>query len=152
MNQTQYLTEIELPIWADPQGNVVMEKSRDHCCIYFACWEDNVPTYSNYLGKITFINAWAVNSLDVEFYDIYPKEDWKYKSSITIVENSVWLSHVMIQRTKHYDNWTKWKDKSYKHYHFSGHDNYFDVIAEDFMVEKIALADEPKYARLLIGE
>lgn len=133
----QYLTEIELPLWADPQGNVFLEKSRAHCFLYFDCWENNAPTNANYLGKIIFENAWAVQSLDVEFYDIYAKEELRFKSSIFVVENSLWFKDMWEKRAKIYDNWTGWKDKTYQHFHFAGHDNYFDVIAEKYSVEKV---------------
>lgn len=36
----QYLTEIELPIWTDPQSDVILEKSRNYCHLYFNCWVD----------------------------------------------------------------------------------------------------------------
>ncbi|AZA98285.1 hypothetical protein EG359_01110 [Chryseobacterium joostei] len=144
----QYLTETELPIWADPQGNVIMEKCRDHCFLYFDCWLDNEPTYADYIGKITFQNAWAVTSLDIEFYDIYPKEEFKYKSSIFVVENSLWLKEMFEKRVKHYDNWTGWKDKIYHHFHFAGHNNYFDIIAESYKVEKIPKTKTQYFKRL----
>lgn len=144
----QYLTEIELPIWADPQGDVILEKSRDYCHIYFDCWEDNEPTYSNYIGKIIFENAWAVKSLDVEFYEIYPKEEWKFKSSICIVENSIWLDEMIMKRAKIYTEWLNWDKRTYKHFHFSGHDNYFDIIAENYTVEKILKTEIKYYEKL----
>ncbi|WP_316771527.1 hypothetical protein [Pedobacter frigiditerrae] len=146
--KAQYLTEIELPIWADPQGDLMLEKSRDDCHVYFDCWEDNKPTYANYIGKIIFENAWAVKSLDIEYYDIFPIEDWKYKSSICVVENSCWLDEMIQVRTRHYNNWTKWKDKNYRHFHCKGHDNYFDIIAENYKVEKVLKKDVEHYEKL----
>ncbi len=82
------------------------------------------------------LNAWAVRSLDIEYYDIYPKEDFKYHSSIFIVENSRWLKEMIEKRERYYNNHTKWKDKKYKHYVIKGHDNYFEIIAEDYKVKK----------------
>jgi hypothetical protein len=147
----QYLNEIELPIWQDPQGDLIIEKGREFCCIYFACWKDNeAAEYADYIGKITFENAWAVKSLDVEFYDIRPKVDWQFKSSICIVENSEWLDEVIGIRSKYYDNWTRWKDREYKHYLVRGHDNYFEVIAENFFVEKVSKKNFDRYTELLI--
>ncbi len=50
-----YLTEIELPIWQDPQGDVIMEKSRDYCHIYFGCWVNEKPGEpADYIGKLEF--------------------------------------------------------------------------------------------------
>jgi len=147
--EEQYLTEIELPIWKDPQGDLIIEKGREFCSVYFACWENNEPEYANYVGKITFENAWAVKSLDVEYYDIYPKGDFQFKSSIYIVENSKWLDEVIGIRSKYYDNWTKWKDKEYKHYLVRGHDNYFEIVAENYVVEKVDKKDFDRYVELL---
>ncbi len=147
----QYLTEIELPIWADPQGDVILEKSRDYCYVYFDCWENNEPTYSDYIGKLIFENAWAVTSLDVEFYGIYPEEDWKYKSSICIVENSLWLEEMIAKRASFYKEWLTWDKSEYKHFHYPGHDNYFDIIAEDYKVEKVLKKDIKYYKKLWNG-
>ncbi|MBD0254344.1 MAG: hypothetical protein ICV83_01390, partial [Cytophagales bacterium] len=75
MNE-QYLVEIELPFWQDPQGDLIMEKSRDYCRLYCGCWdEQNPPDYAIYIGRIEFVDAWAVRSMDVEFYDVYTKEE-----------------------------------------------------------------------------
>ncbi len=51
-------------------------------------------------------------------------------------------------REQHYDNWTKWKDKKYKHYHIKGHDNYFDIIADGYSVEQIKKSKNHYYKRL----
>lgn len=128
-----------------------MEKSRDYCHLYFGCWdEQNPPNYADYMGKIEFTDAWAVRSVDVEFYDIHPKEGYQFKSSIFIVENSVWLKEVLAIRNKYYsDNWTGWKDRTYKHYLVSSHDNYFEIIATDYRVERIDKTAAGKYAYLI---
>ncbi|AMP98773.1 hypothetical protein AY601_1864 [Pedobacter cryoconitis] len=150
----QYLTEIELPVWADPQGDVILEKSRDYCYLYFDCWLEKElwineeVTWADYIGKITFNNAWAVKSLDIEFYDIYPKEESIYKSSICRVENSLWLEEMTMKRSKTYKEWLSWDERIYKHFHFSGHDNYFDIIAENYKVEKILKKDIKHYENL----
>jgi hypothetical protein len=147
----EYLTEIELPIWQDPQGDLIIEKGRDFCRVYFACWKDDeAGEYADHIGKIIFENAWAIKSLDVEFYDIRPKIDWQFKSSICTVENSKWLDEVIGMRSKYYDNWTKWKNKKYKHYLVRGHDNYFEIVAENFTVEKVDRKDFDRYRELLI--
>ncbi len=150
--EEQYLIELELPIWQDPQGNVILEKCRNNCYLYFDCWEDNTPTYANYFGKITMYNAWAVKSLDVECYDIYPKEDYKYRSSIFIVQNSQWLKEMIEKRAAYYDNWTGWKDKEYKHYLIRGHDNYFEIIAEKYSIETVKKEKNHYYERLWKNE
>ncbi len=52
--EEQYLIEIELPIWQDPQGNLMLEKCREHCYLYFDCWEEpenwknNEVAWANY--------------------------------------------------------------------------------------------------------
>jgi len=148
----EYLTELKLPIWQDPQGNLIIEKCRDNCFVYFNCWSDkwinDEVTWADYIGKITLENSWAIKSMDIEFYDIYTKEDQKHKSSIYIVENSLWLNKMIEKREKHYNNWTKWKDKKYNHYHIKSHDNYFDIIAESYSIEKIKKTDNHYFKRL----
>lgn len=105
-------------------------------------------TWADYIAKLTFKNSWAVKSFDVEFYDIHTIDDPKYKSSIYIVENSLWLKDMMEKRENYYGNWTKWKDNKYYHYHIEGHDNYFDIIAEDYSIEKIMKNENHYYNRL----
>ncbi len=77
-----------MPIWTDPQNDIILEKSRDYCYLYYNCWEDNQLADLGYIGKLTFENAWAIKSLDVEFYDTYPK-DLEYKFSICKVKKSL---------------------------------------------------------------
>ncbi|PWJ31141.1 hypothetical protein BC781_1251 [Sediminitomix flava] len=151
MSEEQYLFEIELPIWQDPQGDLILEKSREYCYVYFGCWDKkSPPNYAEYIGRIEFINAWSVRSLDVEFYDIHPRGEYLYPSSIYIIKNSEWFKDVFNIRNEYYsDSWTKWKDKNYKHYLVKGHDNYFEIIAEDFEVKKIDKAQAGKYAVLI---
>ncbi len=135
----QFLTEIELPVWQDPQGDVVMEKSRDYCQIYFDCWDEKKPPkQANYIAKLEFINAWAVRSVDIENYPVQPLGEYQFKSSIFVVENSSWLNDVFNLRNKYYsDNYTGWKDIEYKHFLVKGHDNYFEIIAQDYKVNKV---------------
>lgn len=147
-----YLTEIELPFWQDPQGNVILEKCRDACHIYCNCWEDNTPTYASYYGKISLKNAWAVKSLDVEFYDLHPKEEYQFKSSIFKVEHSVWLPKMIQERRSYYPEWKGYKNRTFHHYHIKGHDNYFDVIAEDYTAEKLPKTNTSHYKRLWTNE
>ena len=89
-----------------------------------------------------------MQSLDLERYDIYSEKEWKYKSSICIVENSIWLNEMILKRAKSDTFWLKKDKKIYKHFHFSGHDNYFDIIAEEYTVEKILKKDINDYEAL----
>ncbi len=37
-----------------------------------------------------------------------------------------------------YQQLLTWDKRIYKHFYFTGHDNYFDIIAENCKVEKIS--------------
>ena len=90
-------TEIPLKVWQDPQGDVVLlHYSRTECFIYFGCWINDAEP-ADYLCKLTFHSASAVRCLRFE-YTPYLNREFKYRSSILIIENSQWLEQVNQQQ------------------------------------------------------
>jgi hypothetical protein len=88
--------------------------------------------------------------VDVEYYDVYTKEEPQHKSSIYIVENSAWFRDVFAIRNKYYsDNWTGWKDRAYRHYLVRSHDNYFEIIATDHRAERVDKGAAGRHAYLI---
>lgn len=57
------------------------------------------------------------------------------------MENSFWLDEIIMKRANVYKEWLDWDKRTYKHLHFSGHDNYFDIIAENYIVKKALKTD-----------
>lgn len=135
LHLTEVAVAVPLKVWQDPQGNVVLNASREDCAVYFGCWiEAGIP--ANYLCRLRFQNAWAVRgfSLGTPPYKI---EEIDYRSRIYYVENSRLLKEAVQQRTRDYPQWLSWDRKTYRHYVVSGHDNYFDIIASEFTEEII---------------
>jgi hypothetical protein len=138
---------IPLNVWQDPQGNVVLRYSREECVIYFGCWTDaGIP--ADYIGQVTFHNAWAVRGLCLEWHG-YKIAETHYHSSILSVENSKWLSQLSEQRLTLYPNWKQWDTREYLHYVVSGHDNYYDVVATGFEESIVPESEAGELAALI---
>ena len=138
---------IPLNVWQDPQGDVVLRHSREHCVIFFGCWSD-VGTPAAYVGQVTFQHAWAVRGVRVEWHG-YDIASTNSRSSILSIENSGWLSQLTEQRRKLYPNWNVRNADEYLHYVVSGHDNYYEIIATGFEETTVSLADAGELAYLI---
>jgi len=138
---------IPLNVWQDPQGDVVLLHSREHCIIFFGCWSDDA-TPADYIGKLTFQRAWAVRGVRVEWHGYHIASN-NYRSSILSIENSRWLSQLTEQRRHLYPNWGARNAGEYLHYVVSGHDNYYEIIAMGFEETTVSLADAGELAYLI---
>lgn len=139
--------EIPLKVWQDPQGDVVLHNSRTECFIHFGCWISNIEP-ADYICKLIFHNVSAVRGFRFE-YTPHESKEFKYHSSISVIENSRWLEQLNEQRLKHHPEWEKLDEKKYKHFVVSGHDNYYDIIASGFDEEIISRNDAGELKRLI---
>ena len=143
----QIAVAIPLKLWQDPQGNVVLRYSRETCLMYFGCWTD-AGEPADYLGQLTFHNAWAIRGLRLESHS-YKIKRHEYHSNILVVENSEWLPQVTEQRLKNYPEWKTWDTRKYFHYVVSGHDNYYDIIATGFEENIVPENEAGELAKLI---
>lgn len=126
--------EIAIPItleaWQDPQGDVVLKYSRQECIIFFGCWISSAEP-ADYIGELTFEQAWAVRGVCTEYMPYRIKGKMPH-SCIFEIQTSIWLDEASEQRVKSYPNWRKWDRRTYHHYVVDGHDNYYEILASGF--------------------
>ncbi|GIP39021.1 hypothetical protein J31TS4_23010 [Paenibacillus sp. J31TS4] len=114
--------------------------------IYFGCWnEDSTP--ADFIAKITFEDCWATKSIHSEYLE-YKVEEYKHRSYILKVENSVWLSELNNKKKELYPN-SHTDHLNYCHYVINGHDVYVEVIAKDFVLKRISREQAGHYAWLI---
>jgi hypothetical protein len=136
--------QIPLEVWQDPQGDVILNISERECNAYFGCWnEDSTP--ADYIAKISFIGCKSSIFSRSEFLD-YDYEHL-YHSYILRVLNSKWLEAQINKDNKLYPHNRKLIN-DYNHYVIKGHDVFIEVIARDFILEKINKENAGEYARL----
>ena len=134
-------------MWQDPLGDVVLRYSLEECFIYFGCWiSPGEP--ADYLGKLTFHDAWAVRGFHFEFLP-YEVEELNYHSKILVVKDSQWLMQLSERRLSLYPEWKNWDKREYRHYVVSGHDNYYDIIATRFDEQIVPEGEAGEMARLI---
>lgn len=148
VRDAQLAIPIPLKAWQDPQGDVVLQHSRNGCTISFACWDD-AGQPADYICKLVFDHAWAVRAVNSEFlpYEINEPQ----RSCVYEIKDSEWLIGISKQRSDYYPEWRNWDKRSYHHYVVRGHDNYCEVVAEAF-VERIVPRDEAGELASLIDE
>ena len=144
----QLAVPVPLKVWQDPQGDVVLQHSRERCTISFACWED-AGEPADYICQLVFDHAWAVRAVNSEFLPSEIHEP--QRSCIYEVKESEWLIALSKERSRCHPEWRNWDKRSYHHYVVQGHDNYCEVLAEGF-VERIVSRDEAGVLARLIDE
>ena len=142
----QLAVPIPLKSWQDPQGDVVLHKSRASCTISFGCWEA-AGEPSDYICQLSFSNAWAVRGINPE-YLLYEYEA-HHRSCIYEIEGSAWLKQESEMRSKCYPRWREWDSRLYRHYVVRGHDNYFEIIAASFEERVVSRSEAGELARLI---
>lgn len=142
----QVAVPIPLKVWQDPQGDLVLHHSREGCTVSFACW-DAAGEPADYLCQLKFKHAWAVRGLNSEYLP-YDREEY-HRSCVYEVVNSDWLKHESELRSKNYPEWPEWNRKTYHHYVVSGHDNFYEVIAEGFEEKTVPSSDAGELGRLI---
>ena len=125
----EVVVPIPLQVWQDPQGDVVLNHSRDQCSVSFACWEA-AGDPADYLCRLIFNRAWAVRGVRSEFLPYESKAH--HRSCIYEVLESEWLERETALRSQSYPEWRSWEGKQYHHYVVQGHDNFVEVIALGF--------------------
>jgi len=122
-------TPIELNVWKDPQGFVIVEHVRDEAWLYFKCWEPE-GTEAPYVGCLHFEGVWHVESSRFQRFRGYPDvEDTDLISYYLIVANSTLLTSLQSERASHSPEWRVYDKRVYKHWIVESHDFYTDIVA-----------------------
>ncbi|MES9685211.1 hypothetical protein CN514_05985 [Bacillus sp. AFS001701] len=125
--------QIPLEVWQNPQGDVILNISERDCHVFFGCWdEDSNP--ADYIAKVTFNNCWSANYIHSEYVD-YEYELKNHRSYILKVLNSRWLEELYTKQLRLYSR--SKINKDYNHYVVRGHDVCVEVIAREFIIEKL---------------
>lgn len=131
--------EVKLPFWQNPQCHIFTEYCDDHLNVYFSCWKKQAKIAPNFLGCITFINPSFCKVSKV--YQYFPDQEFKYKSSICMVENSLALSTYL----KEVGHGISSLLQSQRHYIVSSHAQQITIFAEQHIFSKKKKKDISKY-------
>jgi hypothetical protein len=137
---------IQLSVWQDPQGEVVLEHGSRECHVFFGCWSE-AGVAAEFVAQVTFDWAWASRVVRTEFvpYRFEPNGE----TYLLRVARSGWLAELTGQRLSNYPKWRDWDKRTYHHFVVVGHDSYVDVIAEKFSVQKLGRREAGKLSRLI---
>jgi hypothetical protein len=135
-NSKEIAITIPLKVWQDPQSNPLLIFSESIRVVYIGCWiEAGVP--ADYVCKIAFKAGWASRFYAIEHLPYEIKEF--HRSSVYEVKDSSWVKESSKRRLECYPEWKTWDNTTYRHFIIGGHDNYIEIIAEDFTEEIISI-------------
>ncbi len=129
-NQT---TILPLPVWQDPQGDIVLRMSETNCNVYFGCWE-SPGVGANYLANILFNGCTSSRYIKHEFIPYTVNNLTNEHSYILEINNSDWLNQEIAYRGNIYG------DKltiNQRHFLIKSNDMYIELLATDYALQTI---------------
>jgi hypothetical protein len=131
--QPNVAVPIELPFQINAQGNAVLLSATGESQVFVSLWDEQGYEMPH-LGKFRFINAWASEYFATENGGSYLTADSAPYGFLARIESSTWLAECIKRRLSRYPNWLQWDKRNYHHFMVHGHDNYVQIIAEQFEI------------------
>ena len=131
-------TPVELEVWKDPQGYVLIRHIRDEAWLFFKCWEATGEE-TTYIGCLHFEGVWHLSSTRFSEYKSYPDvEESDFRAYYIVVNNSPLLASLINDRQRHSPDWRNYDQRDYKHWIVESHDFYTDIVAAEVSFSTIS--------------
>lgn len=139
---------VELSVWKDPQGYVLVEQTRDEAWLYFPCWSSaGVP--ADYVGCLHFKGVWHLSSTRFKNIRSYPDiDDTDLISYYLFVEDSSLLKTLEAERSAEDGDWRRYDQRQYTHWVVESHDYYTNIVADQVSFHKVSGQKAIRYVEI----
>jgi hypothetical protein len=128
---------IELSVWKDPQGYVLVEQTRDEAWLYFSCWSSAGVT-ADHVGCLHFEGVWHLSSTRFKNIRSYPDiAESDLRSYYLAVADSSLLKKLETDRSAEDTDWRRYDQKQYTHWVVESHDYYTNVVASQVSFQQV---------------